>query len=188
MPCSVRLHALVVCGMAFSPLHQACFLVPFCGEGEWKQQCWKKREERKWEVDMQWVKWSRGWRKGQVQVASLHRAKIQVSMYQAVLVSEHLKFHNFCDCYYQLVFWQFRLPTPPQGQMERRIFLDLMVLVYFEGVCQMCRKDCGFIQALALFQCKVFTISAFGNWSCWHIALFFPLSSFCCLSFMLTSL
>lgn len=31
-------------------------LVPFHSEGEWKKQCWRKREESKRGADMQWMK------------------------------------------------------------------------------------------------------------------------------------
>ena len=61
-------------------------------------------------------------------------------MYKALLTPKHPRFGSSCDGYYQLVFWQFCLAAPPQGQMETKLFLDLMALMYFEGGYQEVQK------------------------------------------------
>lgn len=103
----------------------------------------------------------------------MHGTKIQINKCKTLVISKHPRFGNFCDCYYQLVFCECCLAAPPQGQMERRLLISQSQCILREDS-RRCRNERGFVWALALFPCKAFTISAPGNWSCWHIPVFLP--------------
>lgn len=132
----------------------------------------RRNVEGRWRWNMEGSKW---WR-GNVQTANLHRAKIQINTCQALVIPKHPRFGKFWDCYYQLVFCQCCLAAPPRGQMERRLLISQPRCILREGS-RRCRNERGVIWALALFPCKAFTISAPGNWSCWHIPVFLPPST-----------
>lgn len=131
VPNSSTLPSLCLTALGFVPWlcvgwHLYLELVPCHGEGEWKNQCWRKREKRKWGVAMQWMKLRV---KERTQASG---AKIQVSIYTKLSISRHPRFGEVCG--YQLVSWQFCLAAAPQSQMKGRSFLILTAPEYCEGV------------------------------------------------------
>lgn len=173
VPTSSALPSLCLAVLGFRPWlcvgwHLYLELVPFHGEGEWKKRCWRKREERKWGVDMQWMELMG---KGRTHAS---RAKFQVNVYtklsqypdapslvSSVTVTTSLSLDSFV------------LQLLPKARWREDFFLILQPQCTVRESNRSCIEECCLVWALAFSPCKAFIISAPGKWSCWHIPVSF---------------
>lgn len=119
----------------------------------------------------EWIcsEWSRGWRRGHVLAASLHRTEIQVNMYKALKIQTSQVWQLLWLLLPPSLITVLSCSSSPGPEGEKSFSWSNGPGILWRSLTRRVESSAW---ALACFPC--ITFYARGNWSCWHIPVFFP--------------